>query len=91
MTEQKIIPIFYDLLDEMNSDAQININVLEGIEKIAPLVGLQTIVNKFLGKLDELTKDKNYRVRMDTFKLLGFLGLRFGKADFMNMIFQTFM
>ena len=49
MTEAKIIPILGELLTVEYADC--SINVVEGLKKIAPIVGLDCIINNFFTKL----------------------------------------
>lgn len=38
-----------------------------------------------------MTTEASYRVRVEVFKLFGFLGLSFEKESFMKLVFETFM
>lgn len=46
MTEQKVVPILVALLDEDTQEIQLN--VVNGIEMIAKIVGIEFICSKFM-------------------------------------------
>jgi len=81
MTESKIIPILMDLMKDDNSE--VKLNTLSGLYKVAVVVGAESILKESnLAIISNLTKDSQWRVRMEVYNLIADLGVVFGKVHF---------
>lgn len=66
MTISKVIPILMELLKEDNSE--VKLKVIPGLEKIAQVVPPDALLSAAnLGIISTLTKDNQWRVRMEVF------------------------
>jgi hypothetical protein len=70
------------LKDDVNSE--VKLNVINGIIKVSKVIGADFLQQPILATLIEMTKDNNWRVRMDTFELLANLGVTFGSELFVK-------
>lgn len=90
MTVSKIIPILMDLIKDDNSE--VKLNVIGGLKKIAHVVNADTLLSPGnIVIISNLTKDGQWRVRMQVFELIAELGIIFGKDLFQKALQETFM
>jgi len=66
-----------ELLKDDNSE--VKLNVVNGLVKIANVVGVDLLNSQLLTTLANMTKDGQWRVRMGVFELIADLAIIFGK------------
>ena len=71
------MPILMDLLKD--ESAEVKLNVVSGLSKIASVVGQDMLDSTLLSTLSGMTKDGQWRVRMGVFELIADLAIVFGK------------
>lgn len=78
----KILPILLELLKDDNAD--VKLKVVEGLKKVADVIGPEVLQQALLVQLSGMTKDGQWRVRMAVFELIAFLGNKFEKDVFVG-------
>jgi serine/threonine-protein phosphatase 2A regulatory subunit A len=79
-TSSKIIPILMDLLKDENSE--VKMNVCNGLQKVAQVVGPEILSANFLTTITTMTKETQWRVRQSVFELVAELSKLFPKEIF---------
>jgi serine/threonine-protein phosphatase 2A regulatory subunit A len=78
-----------DLIKDENAD--VRLNVTQGITKVAQVVGSDILTAPFLTTLNSMTRDAQWRVRMAIFELIGELSKLFGKELFIKHLESIFL
>jgi len=74
------MPILLELLKDDNSE--VKLNVVNGLVKIANVIGQELLTSGLLTTLANMTRDGQWRVRMGVFELIADLAIIFGKDTY---------
>lgn len=88
-TIQKVQVILMDLIKDDNSE--VRLNVVQGMIKVAQVIGAEILNPAFLSTITNMTKDAQWRVRMGVFDLIGELSKLFGKEIFIKHLETIFL
>ena len=78
-----------ELIKDENAD--VRLNVVSGMYKVAGVLSTEIINPNFLQTLNNMTKDAQWRVRMAVFELVGDLSKLFGKDVFTKHLESIFL
>lgn len=78
-----------ELIKDDNAD--VRMNVVSGMSKVASVIGAEILNPQFLTTISNMTKDAQWRVRMGVFELIGDLSKMFGKDVFVKHLESIFL